>query len=391
MTSMRVLHLAPTAQAVSGIGRYARRLEAEVDATGKVEWLTLPEGRHRLNSVADVVTHALRARRAGLGTGVDAVQVECGLGALREYWAGAALIRSPTSPPVVLTIHDPGRPVWMPWLAHGIRGHARLVKASWRLGSQPALRHERRVLDGAARIVVLTRAGRRDVLESFPDINPDRVVVVDHLPGERLAGAAMLERRPGACHIGFFGHWYAGKGVESLVAAVAALHQSGIPVRLTLAGEVTPSAGGRLATLYRESVLDDVASSGVAEITTITGSIPDAEVAAFLADLDVLVLPYSVGLSRSGTSGVLHDAQAAGVPVVATDSRALAEEIEHGVDGLVYSAGDLPALVAVLGRLALDPDHLRALRAGAAARARRLHPEQVAQRFVDLYSEVLAR
>ena len=88
---------------------------------------------------------------------------------------------------------------------------------------------------------------------------------------------------------------------------------------------------------------------------------PD-ELAAVLADHDVLVLP---SVMRETHSLVTREALAAGLPVLCTDTLGPEEVVEHGQNGLVVPAADATALAAAIGQLATDPELRATLRRGA--------------------------
>lgn len=69
--------------------------------------------------------------------------------------------------------------------------------------------------------------------------------------------------------------------------------------------------------------------------------------------------------------GVLCEAMAAGVPVVASDLGGLGECVDHGVDGLLVAPGEVDALAAALGAALDGGVDLAALGRAAAAKAER--------------------
>jgi glycosyltransferase involved in cell wall biosynthesis len=88
---------------------------------------------------------------------------------------------------------------------------------------------------------------------------------------------------------------------------------------------------------------------------------------------DVLVVPSLVAESFSL---VTAEAQALGIPVVASRLGALPELIEHERNGLLVDPGDRPALAAALARLT-DPSEVERL--GRAARAPRTFVDQLCE------------
>jgi glycosyltransferase involved in cell wall biosynthesis len=89
------------------------------------------------------------------------------------------------------------------------------------------------------------------------------------------------------------------------------------------------------------------------------GSIANERVGEVLADSDVMVVP---SLWYENSPVVIQEARAAGVPVIVSGHGALAEKVQHGVNGLHFPPGDVTALRDILRRLAHDPALLDRLR-----------------------------
>jgi len=109
------------------------------------------------------------------------------------------------------------------------------------------------------------------------------------------------------------------------------------------------------------------------------------EVGSVLSGMDVLVVPsrwYENG------PGVIFEAFAAGVPVVATDLGGMSEFVRHERDGLLFELENASDLARQLRRLIEEPELLEKLRAG-------IEPVKTVQENVDeleaLYGRLLAR
>jgi len=109
------------------------------------------------------------------------------------------------------------------------------------------------------------------------------------------------------------------------------------------------------------------------------------EVGDVLSGMDVLVVPsrwYENG------PGVIFEAFAAGIPVVATDLGGMSEFVRHDKDGLLFGLENPGDLARQLRRLIEEPGLLGRLRAG-------IEPVKTVQENVDeleaLYSGLLAR
>ena len=91
------------------------------------------------------------------------------------------------------------------------------------------------------------------------------------------------------------------------------------------------------------------------------GAFGREEVGRVLSGIDVLVVP-----SRwyENAPGVIFEAFAAGVPVIATDLGGMSEFVRPGENGLLFGPEDAAGLAEQLRRLAEEPGLLDALRAG---------------------------
>jgi glycosyltransferase involved in cell wall biosynthesis len=156
--------------------------------------------------------------------------------------------------------------------------------------------------------------------------------------------------------IGYAGRLDASKGVGVLLDALALFAARGASFRLTLA---TPGSAAAAAA----AIGPQIDRLGLRDAVSVRAQVPAAHMPAFLAGLDVLVVPsvWPEPLAR-----IIAEGMASGIAVVATAVGGTAEIITDGVDGLLCPAGDPHALAACLTRLHGDP----ALR-GALARAGR--------------------
>jgi len=144
------------------------------------------------------------------------------------------------------------------------------------------------------------------------------------------------------------------KGVGELLEAIAALAEDMPGLRLDLAGD-GPARDG----------YEKLASRlGIAERVTFHGYINQTGVAELLATADAYVLPsYAEGVPVG-----LMEAQASGLPVIATQVGGVSELVIDDETGFVCRPGDRTQLAERIAQLASDPA-LRQ-RMGAAGRAR---------------------
>ena len=93
----------------------------------------------------------------------------------------------------------------------------------------------------------------------------------------------------------------------------------------------------------------------------LAGTIDDEQKAHLLPEVDALVVP-SIWYENSPL--VIHEAFAAGVPVICSNIGGMAELVTDGVDGLHFPVGEAAALRRVLERCIKEPQLLDRLRAG---------------------------
>lgn len=271
---------------------------------------------------------------------------EKGLLATLARWAGR---------PVILHLHGGSFDVFLRGLDGGAATRAR------------------RILSGAARVVVLSQAWRPIVARFAP---ADRIVVLANAI-DVAAFAPAAPRRPGASPVRllFLGLLAARKGLDDLLPALARMLD--LDWRLDIVGG--EEFAGERARIER--VCRDL---GLATRVTFHGPRTGADKLAFLHAADVFVLP-----SRSESFGIANlEAMAAELPVLSTRTGAIPEYIEDGVHGLLVPPGDVEALAAAARRLVTDAALRQRL--GEAAR-RHVHAydwSQAARRLDDLYAAV---
>lgn len=160
------------------------------------------------------------------------------------------------------------------------------------------------------------------------------------------------ERRPRAqgapLRVSYLGAVEQSKGVHILIEACRHLEPGQAEVRIA----------GDLAAYPRYSQGLQRAAEGLP--ITFVGPLAREAVQELLATTDVLVVP---SLWYENAPRVVAEGFAAGVPVVASRIGALAEKVQEGFDGLLFTPGDPKDLARVLQRLAKQPSLLAGLQA----------------------------
>ena len=140
-------------------------------------------------------------------------------------------------------------------------------------------------------------------------------------------------------------------GIDLLVDAIPIINDNYPNLEVVIGG-----AGSQ-----QQALTAQIARLGLPDQVRLYGRVPHAEVPAFLGALRIFAMP-----SRAESFGVAAlEAQACGVPVVATRVGGLPEAVVEGVSGVLVLPDDASALAESLLRLLDDPQRAAAMgRAG---------------------------
>ncbi|MGD8516831.1 MAG: glycosyltransferase family 4 protein [Anaerolineae bacterium] len=237
----------------------------------------------------------------------------------------------------------------------------------------PLFVYRDRVVDKAARQANHFVSPSRFLIDKYiaAGFPPDRFLFLENgLPLHRIR---QFRWRPsdGPLRVTFLGSLAWQKGVHILAEAYRGLPPG--TARLQIWGN--PHVFPQYAQQLRQILPNPAAE--------LKGPIANEHVGEVLADSDVMVVP-SVWYENSPV--VIQEARAAGLPVVVSGHGALAEKVQHGVNGLHFPPGDATALRRILARLAGDADLLAKLRQNIPAP---MDMSEHAQRLEILYRQVM--
>jgi glycosyltransferase involved in cell wall biosynthesis len=207
--------------------------------------------------------------------------------------------------------------------------------------------HERGLLDRLALRVALapgdgyvvhSMQDKERLLREFPAA---RVLVTPHptyatLSDQRAKALTVTlpDDRPLLLFCGFVRPY---KGLDVLLEALPPV-LARRPVHVLVAGEFWNGGASYRAQIDRLNIGD--------AITIIDEYLPNEIMAAYIAQADVVVLPYR----QATQSGIVQLAYGQGKPVITTDVGGLTEAVEHGQTGLIVPPEDPPALAAAIER-----------------------------------------
>ncbi len=224
-----------------------------------------------------------------------------------------------------------------------------------------ARRRERRVLDGSTAIVTVSQRFREMLLEAHPGVPAPSVLVTPNavdprrFAGRDGGGDGVRERLglAGRTVVGAVGAFVPWHGLDHLVESVEGLLRRRDDVEVLLVGDGPVRADAEA--LARRL--------GLADRVRFTGFVPPAEVPAYIAAMDVCLMPDS---NEHGSPIKIFEYMAMGRAAVAPRYGPIEEVLEHGRTGMLFTPRDRGALATTIETLVGDPE-LRA-RLGACAR-----------------------
>ena len=168
------------------------------------------------------------------------------------------------------------------------------------------------------------------------------------------------------------------KNLDHLIEAVARLRDEGVPAHLAIVGDPSEDDGSYLVRLRQ------LAEERLGDACRFLGRTDD--VVSVLRSVDVLACPSTdepFGL-------IVLEAQACGVPVVASDSGGLIDFVSDRRTGLIARTGDPASLATQLRTLIHDEPLRKRLVAAASEQATSsFTADRRASRFADLYAAMV--
>jgi glycosyltransferase involved in cell wall biosynthesis len=232
-------------------------------------------------------------------------------------------------------------------------------------------------------IIVHTEANRRDFLQIYPDVAPERLRVIPliatpntAIPADASRGLArqQLSLPDNKCVFLFFGSIRAYKGVDILLPAFAQASATHPDLHLVIAG--------RPETAEDKALVADA----LPHVDVYSGYIPYEDMWQYYMAADVVILPY-----RAITqSAALLSAMDFGRAVIVTDVGGLPESVDG--NGWVVPKEDVDALAATMVEAASNIERVRLMGERSLALVQQKHSGPViAKWMLRVYEEVLSR
>jgi len=227
-----------------------------------------------------------------------------------------------------------------------------------------------------------------DDLVAHYGADPDRLYIsppgVDHIvfsPGDKAASRRWLGLGDEPLIL-FVGRIQAHKGIDIAMGALAKLPDRvaagrGPPHLVIVGGPSGRGGEDELASLHQFA-----RDHSLTERVEFISAQPHTTLADFYRAADVLVMP-----SRSESFGlVAAEAQACGLPVVASDVGGLRFVVADGFSGIVVDRLEPAAFADALYNVLDDPAGMARLATGAVANAEKFSWRSTARRLLDLYA-----
>ena len=209
---------------------------------------------------------------------------------------------------------------------------------------------------------------------------------VDHAlftPGDRVEARARLGLAAEEALLLCVGRIQPLKGLDLAVGALAQLVSVvDRPVRLLLVGGASGPVGRREV----ERLRSEAAAAGLRDEVVFAGPVRhDATPDYYRAADAVLVCSYSESFGLSAL-----EAQACGIPVVATDVGGLSHVVQDGRSGFLTSDRDPSTFAGHIKTLLADPDMAHSFALAALSSAERFTWERTADELLELYECLLS-
>ncbi len=206
-----------------------------------------------------------------------------------------------------------------------------------------------RLVKSTDRLIVLTRWYKK--ILQLNEVPANKLTYIQQgLPYVPLQGLnkLSLSEDNGIIRLAFIGRITPVKGLHLLLEAMSRL--SSLPLNLDIYGQVADEAYYKLCSELTKSN-DNVKWKGV---------IGQSEIVPVLSSYHALCLPSTFS---EMSPLVIQEAFAAGIPVIGSDVYGIAEQVQDGINGLLFSFNDVDSLLRVLSRIVEDKSLLPKLAA----------------------------
>ena len=237
-----------------------------------------------------------------------------------------------------------------------------------------------RVMGWGERVITVSNAIREHMVRDF-GVHPSRIRKISRgVNRKKFQPPSSCSIKKRGFHIGIIGRLTPLKGHDDFLKAFAVLNEKMPSVRGFIVGDA-----GKKRLQYKEDLMNLCESLGLRDNMTFMGACSD--VSRVLTDLDLVVLATK---TPEAFGRVIVEAQAMGVPVIATRVGGVVEIIDDGENGLLVDAGDINAMAEAMERMLTDRDlRIHCSEQGIVNVNERFSLEKMVDKTISVYKEIL--
>lgn len=237
------------------------------------------------------------------------------------------------------------------------------------------------VMAWAKKVIVLSNVIARHMIEDFR-VPYERISLIPRsVDLERFKYISPDTKRKEEFNVGIIGRITPIKGHLDFAKAMAKAARSIPRLKVWIVGDAPASKAA-----YKEQLQILIRRLGLWHATEFLGTQKD--IPAILSHLDLLVLAT---ITQEAFGRVIIEAQAAGVPVVATKVGGVVDIIEDGKTGILVPVSDPAAMHEAVIRIYKDPDLSKRIAENAYKKLKANYTlELMAGRTIDVYKEALS-
>ncbi|MDD5116126.1 MAG: lipopolysaccharide heptosyltransferase II [Candidatus Omnitrophica bacterium] len=237
------------------------------------------------------------------------------------------------------------------------------------------------VMGWGKRVVVLSNVIARHMIDDF-GVPHDRIKLVPRsVDLERFKYADSKPKRKGEFNVGIIGRITPLKGHLHFIKAMARVSRVVPRLKIWIVGDAPASKEA-----YKEEVQVLVRRLGLWHCTEFLGT--QRDIPGILAHLDLVVLATT---THEAFGRVVVEAQASGVPVVATKVGGVIDIIEDGKNGLLVPAADHKGMAEAILRIYEDTQLAQSLAENAYAKIKEKYTvDLMVKNTLDVYREAMS-
>lgn len=387
--TMNLLYITPHPPDQTGIAYYAEEfIKALGEHTNTNVTLFSNKSMDHPNSIQAIRENIRYLEKEISLKDYDIVHFELSGSNLREFHLLYRIIKSDSRIPKIATVHDPPLLVRHPLLFKEFKDFFGLNYLCGTLTFLPGMMMEKKAYTSLDRLFTFTEKGRKKLLDRFGEKGICVLPMGINIPKEKHPSEKEKTT------ILFYGYLYPTKGIDVLLTAYSILLKENPDLkentRLLVCGDITGYSAMPRVMAYKKRLLALVDTLRIKDYMEFTGFVSDEKEGEVFSSSEILVLPY-MDAGLSSTSLTLLKGMSHGLAIIASNVRALSEDVVDGETGVLVKPGDPHELAEKLKRLVLDEKERNRLGRNARQHIIEEHDwRRVVKRVMEQYDKLLA-